>query len=212
MDSIHKLRTLFVGFFFIASLASAAEDAQSPAPNLTGKRYVSFGVGSYSPDRDPQLADENGKYALAFTLGSRYSRHVAWEIELSQDYYSVNTPPGFAPGSLFGSAGRADLTKLGLGGNVRLIYPLGRFEPYIGGGAGLYWTEIDASTFFTTVKRRDTGPGLLLLAGAEYVFGERGHSLGIQYRKLNLSASFGAGIGDVDVGGSHLLLTYRASF
>lgn len=201
----------------MAPHASAQEEPAEPTAPVQrpGQKYFYLLGGSFSPESNSQFGDENGKLALGFGFGSRHSRHVAWEIELPYYYHSVNAPP-LSSGFLV-SDGRADISTMGLAGNVKLIYPIGRFEPYIGGGIGLYFTEFYVSRSFlgfpASFEADDIDIGFQLLAGFDYVYGEKGNSVGIQYRKLNLDASFGSPIpGPVKVGGSALLLSFRWTF
>jgi hypothetical protein len=212
--AVHAL-ALAVAISSVAMVPLAGAQTE-PAPQASGQRYFYLLGGSFSPEKDPQLGDENGKLTLGLGFGSRHSRHVAWEMEIPFHYHSVNAPdipPIFLPLT----SGRADIFTFGLAGNIRLIYPSGRFEPYVGGGLGLYYTRLEVTRFFPGVpgsfRASDINVGLQLLAGVDYFYGEKGRSVGLQYRKLNLDAGFGAQIaGSVKVGGEALLLNFRWSF
>ena len=204
---------LAMSCFPMARLASAQTE---PAAQASGQRYFYLLGGSYSPEKDRELGDENGKLTLGLGFGSRRSRHIAWEIEVPFHYHSVNAPD-IPPIFLTGTSGRADILTFGLAGTVRLIYPSGRFEPYLGAGLGVYYTRLEVTRFVPNLpgsfRASDINVGLQLLAGVDYFYGEKGRSVGLQYRKLNLDAGFGAQIeGSVKVGGDSLLLNFRWSF
>lgn len=217
MNSISRTLAVSIAIFHFADVAHAAEATQLPVPDRMGWNYIHFSAGSFSPDSNAQLPNANGHYGLALGFGSRYSRHVAWEVEFFNSDQAVDTP-SIPIGFFTVLDQRADISTVGLAGNVRFIYPLGRFEPYVGGGIGFYRTEmeISGSTFGLpgSLKKNDNGFGLQLLAGMEYYFGQRTqHSLGVQYRTLSLDADFGPEVaGKVNVGGDFWFLTYRRSF
>jgi opacity protein-like surface antigen len=219
MFSIARSLASIVAALCIAGGAAAAEPAPSAAPDrvpdLTGRHYFHLSGGWFDPQENPQLRNPNGHYGFAFGFGSRHSRHVAWEIEFFGDHQRVDRP-FTPPPTLFATpSSRASIETLGLAADVRLLYPLGRFEPYLGVGLGLYRTELEIAQgiLASSVKRSDTGMGLQLLAGVEYVLGEGGGVLGLQYRRLKLDASLGPEIaGKVDVGGDFLFIVYRLNF
>ncbi|MGH6689165.1 MAG: outer membrane protein, partial [Gammaproteobacteria bacterium] len=177
--------------------------------------YFYVAGGWFDPQENPQLNDPNGHYGFALGFGSRPTRHIAWEVELFMDHQRVDRP-FTPPPTFFSSPGaRASIETLGVAGNFRFLYPLGRFEPYVGAGVGLFRTELEISQGFllSSITRSDTGPGYQFLAGAEYTFGEGGGSLGLQYRRLKLDASLGPEIvGKVDVGGDFLFIVFRFNF
>lgn len=216
MNSIVRSLASIVAALCIAGGAAAAEPEQSSAPDrvpdLTGRHYFYIAGGWFNPQENAQLNDPNGHYGYAVGFGSRHSRHLAWEIELFGDHQGVDRPFSPPPSLFANPSSRASIETLGLAGDVRLLYPLGRFEPYVGVGLGLYRTELEIAQGFlaSSVKRTDTGMGLQLLAGVEYVLGEGGGVLGLQYRRLKLDASLGPEIaGKVDVGGDFLLIVLR---
>jgi opacity protein-like surface antigen len=98
---------------------------------------------------------------------------------------------------------------------AKIGVPIGRFDPYVGAGLGLYRStlSIDGTIFGvpTTQEETDTAIGEQLLAGIDVWFTER-WALGFEYRGLFLKASFGSVTnGEVDVRGSSLIgaLRYR---
>lgn len=214
MKSIFEASVVFIAAFHFAGVAPASAQTQPPAS--ASQAYFHFAGGNFRPDSNAQLPNESGQYGLAIGGGWRQSRHIAWEIEFFNDLQRVDVP-NFPP-IPFGSVdSRADLSTDGVAGNVRFIYPLGQFEPYVGAGIGYYRSELNITGsifgFPGSIKKTDDNAGVQLLAGLEYRFGERGSSLGVQYRKLNLSASFGPEVpGNVDVGGEFWFFTYRYNF
>jgi opacity protein-like surface antigen len=219
MSSIGWSLASIVAVLCIAGGAAAAEPAPTAAPDrvpdLTGRHYFFVSGGWFNPHENPQFRDPNGHYGFALGFGSRHSRHFAWEIEFFADHQRVDRPFTPPPTLFATSSGRASIETLGLAGNIRLLYPLGRFEPYVGAGIGLYHTElkIDQGFLAGSVTRSDTGPGVQLLAGVEHVFGEGGNVVGLQYRRLKLDASLGPEIvGKVDAGGDFVFIMFRRHF
>ena len=219
MNSISKALAVFLAVDLVAAKAVAMEQTPPPgALERTGQKYFYMSGGSFSPDGNSQLRNPSGQYGLALGFGSRFSPNVAWEIEFLNSLQRVDTPFSVQPAFLTTTEGRADIDTYGLAGNVRFIYPLGRFEPYLGGGIGFYRTTLEVQQAFlgflsSEIEKSDNGVGLQLLAGMEYHFGEKGNSVGLQYRKLKLDASFGPEVqGKVNVGGDFIFLTFRWSF
>ncbi len=219
MSSIGRTLASVIAVLCIAGGAIAAEPetptAPDRVPDMTGRSYFYLSAGAFNPHENSQLRDPNGHYGFALGFGSRHSRHFAWDIEFFGAEQRVDRPFTPPPTLIATSASRASIETLGLAGNVRLLYPLGRFEPYVGAGIGLYRTELEIAQgfFFNPVTRSDTGMGLQLLAGVEYLFGEGGGALGIQYRRLKLDANLGPEIvGNVDVGGDFVFIVFRVSF
>lgn len=214
MNSIPKALAISLAVFQFTNVALAAEPAPPPVSDRTGRQYIFFAGGDFRPDSIARLPNETSSYGFAMGFGSRYSRHAAWEIEFAVQSQEVDSPPNVPP-TLF-SGTRSDIETVGLAGNLRFIYPLGNFEPYVGGGIGLYRAKLEVNGSFLAspaVTESDIGFGLQLLAGMEYYFGLGRHSVGLQYRKLIFNADFGpvAG-GKVNVGGDSLFLTFRRSF
>lgn len=218
MKPICKALAVFLAMHLFAASAVALEQTPSSTPERTGHKYFYMSGGSFNPDDNSQLRNSSGQYGLALGFGSRHSRNIAWEIELFNSLQRVDTPSSVPPAFLTTTDGRADIDTWGLAGNVRLIYQLGRFEPYLGGGIGFYRTTLEVQravlgVFSSDITKSDTGVGLQLLAGVEYRFGDNGNSAGLQYRKLNLDANFGPEVqGKVNVGGDFIFLTFRWSF
>lgn len=174
-----------------------------------GDPYVYGALASFSTERNSGLDNPSGRYGWSLAIGARRSRHWAWELEYLQTEQRADTPPGLLGGGPFvGTARQADISSFGLAGNLRLIYPLGRFEPYAGAGIGYFRTELTALqsvAFFPfpgEVKRSDSGIGTQLLAGVQYQ-SAGGALWGFQYRRLDLDAQFGPEVpGTVKVGGT----------
>jgi hypothetical protein len=60
-------------------------------------------------------------------------------------------------------------------------------------------------------EKSDSDAGFMLLAGVEYRLGRV--AFGVEYRKLDLDASFGSEVpGSVKVGGDFFLLSLRLAF
>jgi len=208
-NSFSKALALSIAAYCLACNAAAMELA---SPDLTGRKYFYGSAASFDTHENPQLQNPDGSYGFAVGYGSRHSRHVAWEAEIFWDHQRVDTPFNVPPS---GPNSRASIESYGLAGNIRLLYPLGRIEPYVGAGIGIYHAALESSqaTLTARVNKSDNGIGLQLLAGVEYYFGDSGNSVGIQYRRLKLEVSFGPEVaGTVDVGGDFLFLMFRRTF
>ena len=202
----------------LALLAAPPALAQAPGEERVGRPYLYGGLGGVDPERNPQLANPSGQLALALGLGYRQSRYLAWEAELAHHSQRVDTPTNLqGPFFFVNVSGRTELFTTGAAASARLIYPGGRFEPYVGGGLGLYRStlRVPAEVFGisgSTFEKNDTELGLHVLAGADYHFGQRA-SVGLQYRKVQVDADFGPEIaGTVKAGAELLLAQFRFAF
>lgn len=200
----------------IAPLAVA--QAQAPGVEQVGRKHLYVSAGAFAPDGNSQLRNQSGQYGLSLGFGSRFAPNWSWEIDFLMAEQRLDTPAAFrSPVFLTTTSGRSTISSFGLGGGVKYSLPLGRFEPYLGGGIGFYRTTLKVPRqqllfISNDVKRNDSGIGFQFLAGADVHFGARS-ALGLQYRKLDLKAQFGTEVpGEVRVGGDFLFLQYRHAF
>jgi len=139
---------------------------------------------------------------------------VAFELDV-QDTGQEAEMPAFEPAAP-GARQRAHIYVDGIGARIKLFYPAGRLEPFVGLGVGYYRSVISdlgtTSRLFLPselVKRSDRDVGVQYDAGIDYVVSPRS-SLGVEYRWLSLEANFGPEFGGpTRVGGGMLLVTYR---
>ncbi len=198
-------------------LAQADLPAQTPASPRLNKLDVYFGLGSFKPQSDAKLTGRSGSYSLALGFGSRYSRHIAWEIEYLSYGQDVDTPAGLKKSApLTSVSDNAHISTWGIGGIAKLVQPIGPFDAYAGAGLGYYSSELKAfktTLFFIPdeVKRKDRRFGTQFVAGIDLPYSDMS-IWSVQYRKLILNADFGPDIGDVGVGGSMWQISYRKFF
>lgn len=202
----HCLRCVVAVFFAgTAALAHAGTD---------DAWYGGIGAGVFEPKESPgQLTNGDGEGALMFDLGYRKSRYLRFELDATFAEQDVDTPAGVTAGLFSAVRPRSDLTTVGLGGLVKVGYPVGPIEPYAGLGAGIYFSQLTVSGSLLgeskTHEEDDTGLGQQLLAGMDVHMNDH-LSIGAEFRRVYLKAGFGALTnGKVDVGGDSVLLTVR---
>ena len=189
--------------------------AQEPADSTpSAPWYVSGGAGAFKPQSAAgQLENRDGDYSLMLNVGYRYSRYLSFEFDIWAFEQDVDTPATVGP-PLFGTLdARGDLSGGSLGAVVKLGWPIGRFEPYVGVGGGVYFStlRLTGSLFGLPATREedDTSLGTQWLAGADLML-SRQWSVGFEFRRTFLKASFGdLTSGEVEIGGDSLMLTAR---
>lgn len=219
---IFSLDTSRLIFFLIAVTGASAALAEPDmfVPERVGKFYWFAGGGLYHPDSNSQLSNQDGRFGLGGGAGYRYSSTLAWEMDLLEGYQEIDTPTTILPAGygtiLQGTVdSRASLSTMGLAATAKFIYPLGRFEPYVGGGIGIYNIKLRAtgqqlgiSNEFTYSAREY---GLHVLAGVDYYI-TNGKSLGVEFRKRKITTELENVVpGRVDVGGSFLSVIFRST-
>jgi opacity protein-like surface antigen len=212
------MKTLATACIALLSLGQveALAQAEADVQGRVGKGYMTFALGAFSPDSDPQLRDPSGQYVLAVGGGFRQSRYLAWEIEFLVFEQRFDTPASVGP-PLFGTiSGRSTLDTGGLAGTAKLLYPHGGAEPYAGAGIGLYRTTltITGQQFGFPGEFSDDSfdPAIHVVAGLDLHLSERS-TLTIEGRKLWLDVEFSPVLaGTVKAGGTMLLGAYRLRF
>ena len=206
------MRTVLALAAALSANAALADDSPAAIPP---SRYL--GIGRAQPEADPQLTEQRGQWGFAAGATWRYSRHVAFELDVVETGQEADMPvversSAGEPGARF----RSYINVTGVGGRVKLIYPADRLEPFVGLGIGYYVAEISEYGVPLTLflpseftKRRDNGFGLQFVVGLEYVLSPTS-TLGLEYRWLNLEADFGPEFGGpTRVGGGMLLIAHR---
>lgn len=204
------------GGLLILSLAGGAAAEEHFGPHWT----FGGGVGSFTPaGGDARLGRREGEFALFVDAGYRASRHLAWGVDYLFFSQEVDTPAGVAPPTFGTLDRRAGITGSGLSATAKWIVSSGMFggdrlEGWLGGGLGIF-----RSTFRVTgqlfgfpgaSEEKSNDIGLQLLVGASYRTAA-GSLFGIEWRRLELDASFGQFVpgGKVALGGRSVLLTWR---
>ena len=154
----------------------------------------------------------SGPY-LGVSGGSRRGKHLALEGDIAFQVLDYPIPPN-APPVLFGSLDDLDLTSATTLFVAKGLYPLGRFVPYIGAGAGLTFARMELTGDLlgyvgTFDEEEDFTTALAVLAGFEIGTRET-NRFGFEYRWIDSEASFGDLTGgEVDIGGGAVTFCYR---
>lgn len=195
----------------VASLGTCgawAEDAIF-APERVGMPSWNIGLGSFTPDSNSQLGEQNGEYYLPLGIGYRQSARLEWDFDYTLAHQSVTTPSTIAaPGQgtfLRGTVdARSSLNTEGFAGTVRYFYPLGQLEPFVGGGIGLYKTTFTATGqqlgFPMEMKTSSTDIGFHLVAGIDMYVTQK-TAISVELRNAKVNANLGSAVGDVKSGG-----------
>lgn len=194
----------------------AVQPARGEEPGFP-RTSLHVGVGSMQPEPDRQLTHQDGHVGFAAGVNWRRSRHLALELSLLESGQQAQMPrverSGTAPP---GSRQDAHINVDGLALGIKLIYPIGKLEPYVGAGAGYYVAEIsEFGTFSHLVlpsqfaKRQDNAVGTHYMVGVGYALSEA-TALELEYRRLNLEASFGPEFGGpTRIGGGVATVAFR---
>ena len=191
----------------LSPLIAEADSTGMFAPERVGRWYLGGGVGGFWEDSNSQLQNQNGQVGGFLSGGYRLSPNLALEIDglfSSQEIDALPTIPT--------TSGSTYLNSAGIGGVVKFILPLNRFELYAGAGLGVYTTELHAEGSSYDATQDDTNVGYQALLGADYFISRR-LSVGLEYRIFKLRADFSPTIpGTIDAGGNFLFATVRGHF
>lgn len=151
-----------------------------------------------------------GRFYTSFELGMPQPE-ASPQFSNPHGRVALSLPP------LTASDGRANVETSSVSGTLRVVYPLGAFEPYAGAGVGYYRAKLSVTGLQllfipTSLSRRESGIGTHLMVGADLHSGA--HSAwGLKYRKTFFQAAFGPEIpGEVDLGAGIWTLSYRRMF
>lgn len=215
--NIRYARAFFVSLCLGAALAWSGLAVAQPggaAARPWGDWYLSVTGGAFHAKDNPgQLQSPGSGIALGIAAGFRYSPHVDLEVEMPLFFSRYDTPATVLP-PLYGTvSSRADVSTLGIVGNIIFSTRSQSMRAYAGGGGGLYSSRfsVSAQTFGLpgTYDVNDDNFGYQWLAGVDLRMGAQSW-LGLQYRQVELTANFGAVTnGDVNLGGRFILLAYR---
>lgn len=211
-----SIRSALLSLFLVSLLLPAAAQAQSGSSERRADNwYIGGGLGGYAEESNSQLTGQDGKFAAMFGVGYRASPYVAIEADVSGWRQDFQTPTSITT-RLTNAEARTDLNTAGFSGLVKLYLPLDAVDLFVGGGLGLYnsqlYVEGNSGGITTKIDEDDTNVGYQLALGADVYVSNR-VSVGVEYRWLKLEANFEPSIVDkIDVGGQFLFATVRAHF
>jgi opacity protein-like surface antigen len=197
-------------------LQAAAQVGSMFAPERVGRWSLSGALGGYSEETNSQLGNQDGEFGLAISGGYRLTPYVSLEVDGLVSQQEIDTPATLPPPFTGSGSGRSDLNTGGIGGLVKFILPMGRVELFAGGGLGVYTTtlRVEGTVLgaMAELEEDDTDIGYQAVAGADFYVSCH-VSVGLEYRKFSLDASFGNIIpGDLDMGGDFFFATVRGHF
>jgi len=197
------------------SCVGAAEGQPTADPGTKGPWLFSFGLGGFAPSASEELKNQSGQYSAMMGGEYRYSKNLSFDVDLWAADQRVDTPSNVvAP--FFGTVdGRSTISTGAISVVAKLVWPIGRFEPYVGAGGGLFFSKlyITGSVFGVPASHEetDTSLGGLLLGGVDFWVAQN-WAVGAEFRHVSVKANFGGVIpGDVNVGGNSVMATLRWS-
>jgi hypothetical protein len=180
------------------------------------RHYLSIMGGSFTGEDNPgQLEEEGAQFSLGVGIGYRPRPFLALEGDLFLFERSYAAPPA-EPFPFYYSSDRMEVRSAGFLFTVKGRMLLKRFHPYAGAGLGLYHSEATVREVLLVIpgekKRRETGPGVHLVAGADFAL-SRLWTIGIEFREVRMRGDLGDFTHEnVELGGRSILLTGRRSF
>jgi opacity protein-like surface antigen len=162
-----------VASIFIVNLPSAG------AADLS--HYVATKVGIYSPQGDA-LKDFDTGFNGELVFGYRKNKFA---IELEVGYFETKGPGTIVASELplLVIPGDVKISVIPIVLNYKYVYPVGKFEPFVEVGAGVYVTDIDLSGGGLSFSDRYTSPGVHVGLGANLNISQK-LFLGIEGRYL----------------------------
>jgi opacity protein-like surface antigen len=198
----------------LAASGASSEEAPQPARE---RRYVFGYLGALDAEADANALGDPGT-SFAFGLGGGYRRRPSLGLEVDVTF-NVRTydVPEDTPNPLFGTIDKLTLTSALSFFNVKATYPGKRVEPFVGGGAGLSYSELELRGsllgFSGTVdKERDFVLAFQLVAGVDFVVSKRAN-FGLEFRSIHGTSDFGElSGGSIEIGGRLFAFSYKFFF
>jgi opacity protein-like surface antigen len=198
------------------------ENADTAQPARTSTWYLSGLFGLFvKVAENPGRTESRGTVGMfAVNVGYAMNKYAAAEGDLSyfdREYTLLNRTtllPGAVGNNIY-------INAFGFALTGKAIYPVGRWKPFVGAGAGYYKAKLYIQTVanpvgyenaYSYAGQRQMVVGYHFTGGVDYLITEH-HSLGLEYRKIILDVDFGAYTnGNVDIGGDVVALDYRYLF
>jgi opacity protein-like surface antigen len=180
------------------------------------KSYISGFAGAMNGDDADELGDADFGIGFGVGGGHRRSPNLALEVDVVFDVREYDVPEG-TPNPLLGSVDDLELRSSSALFSVKGIYPLSRFEPYVGAGVGLNYSELELTGSLLGIpgsfdKENDFTVAFQFVLGADFVISEKSN-FGFEFRNIEVEADYGElSGGRVDIGGGLLSLVYRYHF
>lgn len=162
--------------------------------------YMYVQGGEFRPEGNKGQIDPSNGWYVDIGAGADLNRYLSFQGGLWSGIYDAKRI------SVLSGTDSNDLTLLttGIVGNMLLQLPLGRFRPYVGVGAGYYYTAVEAEACFIACEDSTTSGwqwGTQYLVGAAFDISPDAALL-LSWQRLSLDNSFGAYTnGNIDLGG-----------
>ena len=202
----------FLSFYPVILLAAQPELSED-SPPLYGYLYLGDNVGS-SNTGDLKTSDYKSGGPLEWGIG--LGRHLTdvFSVEGTFEYWGERYERS---GALIPGTENNFIQAGGLGLSATALYNFRQdnFHSYLGAGVGYYITGILITEPGSGLLTDNGAPSDKWLPGYHFTFGTNyrikgNHRLGIEVKRRVLKADFGIYTnGEVDLGGTFLLLLYR---
>jgi hypothetical protein len=171
----------------IAAVVPVAAEAQPAASGM----YLDANAGLFAPTGSDMEGFNNG-FGFRAAFGRRFSPNFAAELGMGWFTTSTDRVSAFDP-DLGSVSAKLSISAVPLTVGAKLLLPAGGVEPYLTGGAGLYFARLtaDVSSGFISGSASDssTAPGLYVGTGATFRVSPRA-SLLVDARYSTAWASF----------------------
>lgn len=153
----------------VISSSHAADEGQAP-PQGTGKNVVGFKLGGYFP-QSSELEDfsvgGHGEVSVERNLSQYFGIGAAVGVFQANNTTNVLVSQG---GTLASISTDQTVRSVYLILNATLMIPAGAFVPYVEGGGGYYFTNINESSSVASLSKDDDSFGYHAGAGLNWFF------------------------------------------
>jgi hypothetical protein len=174
---------------------------------------IGFAGAMDGDDHAEELGDPGSTVALGLGVEIRRGPNLALRTDLLIDSRDYDVPED-TPLILLGTVDDLELKSTSALFSIKGVYPVSRFEPFVGAGLGLNVAELELTGTLlgfpgTIEKERDFGFIRQWFVGADFAISSRS-DIGLELRFIDAHSDFGElSGGRVDIGGRLLSLTYR---
>jgi opacity protein-like surface antigen len=146
---------LVAGFVSVLFLATASFAASLP-------NYFVVKAGIFEPQGD-DIDDFDTGFNGEIAFGRYITPNIA--LELGLGYFQTDGPDFFDP-TLGTVSTELDAVNVKLSG--RALFPIGKFEPFVEVGVGVYFVDLEIAVLGLTISDDDTAFGFHLGLGANF--------------------------------------------